>query len=119
MADYDASDPNSDPFKPPAISTLVSCLHCGEEYDSYLIEWREETDANGRKSGFWCCPTPGCGGAGFGCDIFPIDPDYVDEDGNKMWSFDDEDEELDELEELDDEVPSDDIADDDDEAIPF
>jgi hypothetical protein len=78
---YDPLDPNRDPFRPPAIPPLVACLHCRQEYESYRIEWREESDSDGRPHGFWCCPTPGCGGAGFGCDIFPVDPDYQDERG--------------------------------------
>jgi hypothetical protein len=82
-------DPNTDPFKPPAIPTIVSCLHCGEEFDSYLIEWRIETDADGSSMGFWCCPTPGCDGKGFGFDIFPLDPEYRDENGNRLWCGDD------------------------------
>ena len=49
--------------------------------------------------GFWCCPTPGCDGKGFGFDIFPTDPDYRDEEGNLMWVSDeadgDEDEAID------------------------
>jgi hypothetical protein len=36
-------------------------------------------------------PIEGCDGKGFGFDIFPIDPDYRDENGDKMWSDDDED----------------------------
>ena len=94
MAEYDPLDPDADCFRTPAIPTLVGCLHCGEEYDSYLIEWRVSTAVNGKPHGFWCCPTPGCGGAGFGFDILPADPDYRDENGDKMWSSDeDEDEE--------------------------
>lgn len=92
MATDDALDRESDPFRPPPVSTLVHCLHCGQEYDSYRIEWRVSTDNTGRPHGFWCCPVPGCGGAGFGCDIFPVDPDYRDEEGHKMWCSDDEDE---------------------------
>ena len=53
---YDPLDAENDTFRPTAISTLVGCLHCGEEYDSYRIEWRVETDHNGRAHGFWCCP---------------------------------------------------------------
>ena len=83
-------DPNTDPFRPPTISTEVCCLHCQREYDSYLIEWRVETCADGEERGFWCCPTPGCGGRGFCFDIFPTDPEYRDEDGNLIWSDDDE-----------------------------
>ncbi len=90
-----ASDPTGDPFGLPAIPTLVGCLHCQQEYDSYLIEWRVKPGRDGRPHGFWCCPTPGCGGVGFGCDIFPTDPKYRDEHGNRMWVSDDENEEAD------------------------
>jgi hypothetical protein len=100
---YDPLSPEGDPFHPPAIPIEVGCLHCGQSYDSYLIEWRIETDADGKPHGFWCCPTPNCGGRGFGCDIFPTDPDYVDEDGNKMWSEDDGEE----ADEFDDEFEDD------------
>jgi hypothetical protein len=93
MADYNPLDPSSDPFGPPKISVLVSCLHCGEEYDSYKIEWRIETDADGKKHGFWCCPIEGCDGRGFGFDILPLDPNYRDERGGWVYC-DDEDEEL-------------------------
>jgi len=90
----DPDEPVLDGMHPPEIPTLVGCLHCGEEYDSYLIEWRVTTDADGMRRGFWSCPTPGCGGIGFGCDILPVDPDYQDERGG--WcTFDDDDEDED------------------------
>ena len=91
MSTYDPLNPDTDPFRPPAISTLVGCLHCGEEYDSYRIEWRIETDNEGRRHGFWCCPIENCDGRGFGFDILPVDRDYCDEDGKRMWCSDDED----------------------------
>jgi hypothetical protein len=84
-----SSDSQSDPFKPPAIPTTVGCIHCGREYESYLIEWRVETKADGSQQGFWCCPTPGCDGMGFGFDILPTDPDYQDENGG--WIHDEDD----------------------------
>ena len=90
MSAHNPLDPAGDPFGPPAISTLVGCLHCGEEYDSYRIEWRVTQDADGTPHGFWCCPIPGCDGKGFGFDIFPVDPDYRDENGERMWIEDDE-----------------------------
>jgi len=84
----------NDPFHPPSISTLVHCIHCGEEYDSWRIEWRESTREDGTKHGFWCCPIEGCDGAGFGFDIFPVDPNYVDPDGRDMgWTSDNEEDE--------------------------
>ena len=101
MTDDDMCNPDSDPFKPPAIPTEVFCLHCQREYDSYLIHYVVE-EHEGRKMGFWCCPTPECDGKGFGFDIFPTDPDYINEDGEKMW-FDDDDEDF-EDEEDDDET---------------
>lgn len=122
----DAPDPATDPFKPPAIPTVVGCLHCGEEYDSYLIEWRVSTSADGKQYGFWCCPTPGCDGAGFLFDIFPVDPEYRDENGEKIFVSDDEDEEDEDYnsaEGLDDPLPGEHPKDDDSEAgeeeIPF
>lgn len=87
---YDPLDPDADCFKPPAIPTEVHCLHCDREYESYLIEWRIKRSPDGERHGFWCCPTPGCGGAGFGFDILPTDPEYVGEDGEPFWSFDGE-----------------------------
>jgi hypothetical protein len=83
-------DPKDDPFGPPEVSIEVQCLHCGEQYDNYRIEWRVTTDADGKQHGFWCCPTPGCGGMGFGFDIFPTNPEYQDERGGWVWC-DDED----------------------------
>jgi hypothetical protein len=88
MAAYDPLNADADPFRPPAISTIVHCLHCGEEYDSYRIEWRVKPDGQGGSHGFWCCPVEGCDGKGFGFDIFPIDPEYRDENGEKMWMDD-------------------------------
>jgi hypothetical protein len=87
----DPLDPSGDPFGPPEVSVEVECLHCGQRYESYLIEWRIATDADGKQHGFWCCPTPGCGGMGFGFDIFPTDPNYCDERGG--WISNDEDDE--------------------------
>jgi hypothetical protein len=93
-------DRESDPFRPPEVPTKVACLHCGREYDSHLIEWREEPDENGRPAGFWCCPTPGCDGKGFGFDILPTDPEYRDERGGWVCCDDDcdDDEEEEECE---------------------
>jgi hypothetical protein len=79
-----------DCYHPPSIPTEVHCLHCGCEYESYLIEWREQPCHDGSTRGFWCCPTPRCTGAGFGFDIHPTDPNYNDPDGREMpeWTSD-------------------------------
>jgi hypothetical protein len=113
MPGYDFLDPERDSFRPPAIPTLVACLHCQEEYESYRIEWRIETDGDGRPHGFWCCPIPGCDGKGFFFDIFPVDPDYQDERGG--WVTDDDE---DEGRPEEGETPGD-LDGDEDESIPW
>lgn len=101
MASADVPDPDADPYGPPAVPTEVRCLHCDQEYQSYLIEWVERI-VDGQVKGSWRCPTPGCNGGGFGIDILPTDPDYVGEDGEPIWTFDDdEDDEYDDLVDLD------------------
>ncbi len=85
-----SNDRDSDPFHPPKTPVEVHCLHCGREYESYLIYWEERETKDGMR-GFWCCPTPGCDGLGFGFDIFPTDPEYRDEEGNLMWCQDEGD----------------------------
>ena len=92
-------DPDNDPFHPPEVPIEVQCLHCGETYDSWRIEWREVLCDDGKVHGFWCCPIAGCDGRGFGFDILPTDPNYQDEHGG--WVSDD-DEDLDEFGEFDD-----------------
>jgi hypothetical protein len=80
----DPLDPQGDCFRPPSIPTLVWCLHCGQEYDSWKMQWRVVTGTDGEQHGFWYCGTEGCDGAGFGFDIFPVDEDYVDPDGRRV-----------------------------------
>jgi hypothetical protein len=113
-------DPQADPFHPPEIPVEVHCLHCDREYDSYLIEWRESISAEGQRQGFWCCPTPGCDGLGFGFDILPTDPNYQDERGG--WVSDDEEDDEEEWEESENDEFQDDLSqppdDDDDEGNP-
>jgi hypothetical protein len=97
-------DRDRDPFGPPPTPTLVGCLHCHQEYESYLIERRLEPDVNGVPRWWWCCPTDGCDGKGFGFDILPCDRDWTDENGERMWS-DDGDYDEDEWDELDHPTP--------------
>jgi len=83
-----------DCFRPPDVPTLVRCLHCGQEYESFRITWRDNDEREAEVDaipGFWCCPTPGCDGKGFGFDIFAVDSDCPDERG--QWvddGYDDE-----------------------------
>jgi hypothetical protein len=107
---YNPLDSSSDPFRPPTISTMVGCIHCGAEFESYEIEWRIETDVDGHQHGFWCCPMPGCDGRGFGFDIFPTDPEYRDEYGERMRCDDGEDDDDDWDEIGGDPPPADDAA---------
>ena len=92
-------NPETDPFRPPDIPTEVFCLHCRQEYESYLMEWREHQH-NGQTDGAWCCPTEGCAGQGFGFDIFPTDPDYRTPDGQPLFEEDDDPDASDDAEDL-------------------
>lgn len=93
--------PNDNPqdrdcFHPPDVPIEVECIHCGNVYNSSLIEWRYGAGPPGY-AGAWCCPIPGCDGVGFLFDIWPTDPEWRDEQGNKVCFFDDEDEEFEEF----------------------
>lgn len=66
-------------FAPPLVPVQVCCLHCGQEYDSSLMEKKRIPELG--EGWHWVCPTPGCGAAGFGFDILPTDPEYRDEHG--------------------------------------
>ena len=108
MSPADGPDPDADPFRPPTVPTEVHCLHCGGEYQSYMIEWVESSE-DGDVDGFWCCPTEGCDGKGFGFDILPTDPDYVSEDSQSRWSLDDDEDDPDDVESLDELVDLDEL----------
>jgi hypothetical protein len=78
-----------DPMAPPAEPVLVHGAHCNQEYMSSEIRYESRGEG-----GFWVCRTPGCSGAGFGFDIFPIDGaiegpggfmgGWFDDDGNRV-----------------------------------
>ncbi len=92
-----------DVFKPPKEPCQVECIHCGNVYSSSEIVWVESGDG-----GFWRCPIGDCGGAGFGFDIYPIDPAEAAKYGIHSFSFDEDDE--------DDEEYHEDYDDQEDEA---
>lgn len=98
---YDPLDKDSDCFKPPAEPTEVGCLHCQGIFMSDQMTYRIDTNADGEKHGFWCCPDPTCDGKGFGFDLLPTDPNYRDENGDG-WVFYDDDEEDDDYDDEDD-----------------
>ena len=65
-------------------------MHCRRTFMSSEM-WFQRVigDPQGFK-GFWMCPTPNCGGAGFTFDIFPTDPNHP---ANEGWHDEDDDEE--------------------------
>jgi hypothetical protein len=99
---WDANDTRrqKDQFAPPAEPCECYCLHCNRTFTSDQI-WFQRVigDKNGFE-GFWRCPTPNCDGAGFTFDIFPTDPSHP---ANAGWTYDDDEDGLDEeFEEFDD-----------------
>ena len=88
-ADNDPTgDPADDPMGPPKEPCECWCMHCRRTFlSSEMWFQRVIGDPQGFK-GFWKCPTPNCGGAGFTFDIFPTDPDHP---ANEGWYTDDDD----------------------------
>jgi hypothetical protein len=98
---WDATDARrqKDQFAPPTEPCECYCLHCNRLFMSDQI-WFQRVigDKNGFE-GFWRCPTANCDGAGFTFDIFPTDPSHP---ANAGWSYDDDEDYLeDEFEEFD------------------
>jgi hypothetical protein len=84
-----APPPDRDPMGPPAEPCECWCMHCHRTFMSDGIWFQRVIGDPDGFEGFWMCPTPNCGGAGFTFDIFPTDPDHPANDG---WhSTDDED----------------------------
>lgn len=86
-------DPSSrrDPMAPPQEPCECFCLHCRRVFMSDQMWFQKVINSKDGFDGFWMCPTPNCGGAGFTFDIFPTDPDHP---ANEGWhSFEDDDEE--------------------------
>ncbi len=109
-----------DCFAPPEIPCECCCLHCNRVFMSDQIWFQKVVNSPDGFEGFWMCPTPNCGGAGFSFDIFPTDPAHP---ANEGWTHDDgeeefEDEEDETVDEYDPEEPHyaqlDGMSDDDD-----
>jgi hypothetical protein len=87
---WDANDPRrqKDCFAPPSEPCECYCISCGRTFDSEQIWFQRVINDPQGFEGFWMCPTPNCGGAGFTFEIFPTDPTHP---ANAGWhTFDDE-----------------------------
>lgn len=99
-----------DCFAPPEVPCECWCMHCERVFMSDRIWFQRVVNDPQGFEGFWRCPTPNCGGAGFTFDIFPTDPDHPanagwhscdddgdegDDDGDEGDGFDDPDGEWD------------------------
>ena len=102
---------------PPKDPCECYCLHCRRTFSSDQMWFQKVVGDPQGFEGFWMCPTPNCGGAGFTFDIFPTDPAHP---ANAGWhSFDDEEGEEGEEPEWDPDEPKyqdfdDDYEDEDD-----
>jgi hypothetical protein len=89
---WDADDERRqrDQMAPPREPCECYCLHCHRTLMSDQMWFQRVINSKDGFDGFWMCPTPNCGGAGFTFDIFPTDPDHP---ANAGWhSCDDDDE---------------------------
>ena len=84
-----------DMMSPPKVPCECYCLHCNRTFMSDGIWFQKVINARDGFEGFWMCPTPNCGGAGFTFDIFPTDPAHP---ANAGWHYCDDDDEDDDLE---------------------
>lgn len=111
-------DPRKDHMAPPEVPCECFCLHCRRIFMSDQMWFQRVVNARDGFPGFWMCPTPNCGGAGFTFDIFPTDPDHPANDG---WqSTDAEEDSEDDGETADEDLPwEDEDEDDDSEAYGF
>ena len=77
----------ADHFGPPVEPCVCYCLHCQREVNSADMWYQRVVNGPPGSEGFWMCPTANCGGAGFGFDIHPTDPDHP---ANAGWSCDED-----------------------------
>jgi hypothetical protein len=97
----DVDDGRDDCFAPPAEPCECYCLHCQRVVLSDQMWYQAVVNGPPHATGFWMCPTPNCGGAGFTFDIFPTDPNHP---ANAGWTYSDDDEDGDQ-DEGTDELP--------------
>ena len=90
LGESEGKGESRDSMAPPEVPCECSCLHCGRTFMSDGMWFQRVLNDPQGFPGFWMCPTPNCGGAGFTFDIFPTDPDHLD---NASWTYCDEDEE--------------------------
>src|SRR5437763_9972907 len=84
----DVPAPDDDAMAPPKVPCECYCLHCGRVFMSDQMWFQRVINDPQGFEGFWMCPTPNCGGAGFTFEIFPTDPTHP---ANAGWhTFDDE-----------------------------
>jgi DNA-directed RNA polymerase subunit N (RpoN/RPB10) len=77
------ADPATDDWRPPTTPTPVRCEKCGRRFSSTQMRW-VSTEEAGELAG-WYCIDPKCFGMGFGEDVRPTDPVYVDEWNRKFY----------------------------------
>jgi hypothetical protein len=81
-------DRHDDPMGPPREPCECWCMHCRRTFMSSEMWFQRVVGDPMGFRGFWMCPTPNCGGAGFTFDIFPTDPDHP---ANEGWTTSDDD----------------------------
>ncbi|HET6249815.1 MAG TPA: hypothetical protein VFE47_19150 [Tepidisphaeraceae bacterium] len=113
MEPWDAHDPRRqhDQFAPPTEPCECICHHCQRTFMSDQIWFQKINGARDGFDGYWMCPTPNCGGAGFTFDIFPTDSNHPANEG--WFTFDDDEEDGEWMDEDDDDCDFVDLADDD------
>jgi hypothetical protein len=85
---YELSDPH-DAMSPPKEPCECWCMCCRRTFMSSEMWFQRVLNDPSGFNGFWMCPTPNCGGAGFNFEIFPTDPEHP---ANQEWvHFDDPD----------------------------
>ena len=89
-SDQSGAESHRDPMAPPEVPCECYCLHCGRTFMSDQMWLQRVKGSRDGFDGFWMCPTPNCGGAGFTFDIFPTDPDHP---ANEGWHYFDDDDE--------------------------